>query len=552
MSLQSILSDWKQKVVVAAQEPLAASIPAFVDAEVSRRPDQVLLDFFETGEQVSYRELGDGSRKIAGAMGAMGLRPGMCIAVMLANGPQWHMTWLAALRLGVKVLPVNPTYTARELEYVLSDSQARAWFLPYDRAGVADSLSTWPARLRRDWVIPVGEGLAGNSPWHRMLAADPLTLRSGMEESVTLDTVANIQYTSGTTGFPKGCVLTHGYWLNLAQQACLIHVGEMKRFFTAQPFYYMDPFWQLLMTIRRGGTLTVARKISSTRFLGWLVDQAIEWAQLPEIALKSMDSVDSRDLKLQQVFTFGWGAESRRRFVERFKLPATESFGMTETGLVLAMPPLWPATDKAVSVGVPHLRSEARIVDEGGKEVGAEVTGELQIRGRYLFKGYFNKPEANADAFDGEWFRTGDAFIRDADGFYRIVGRFKDMIRRSGENIAAREVEAVVRLLPEVLDCAAVPVMDEARGEEVKIVVQLHPHLLSGGRPATDVLTPSAIIEHCKGELAPFKVPRYIQFIEEFPRTSSNKIAKHVLGASAADPRAGAYDRAEGRWVPEA
>jgi len=548
MGTDAVLAAWRERIAQAAEWPLPPHIPALLDAAAARYPSQTLLDFFETGKCVTYAELADRSRRIAVQLQARGLRPGMCMAVMLPNGPHWHVLWFAALRLGLRVLPINPGYTPRELQYVLSDAQANAWWLPAERSGVVDTLVPYPQALRRDWVFTAADGETGDSDWHTMLQGEA-SPSLAPEPALEADTVANIQYTSGTTGFPKGCILTHGYWLNLVQGTRLMLLQPMKRFFTAQPFFYMDPFWQLLMTIDHGGTLTVARKISGRRLLSWLVDHAIEWAQLPEIALKSADAVAGRALALRQVFTFGWSETSRRDFVARFGVPATESFGMTEIGLGLAMPPEWDAADHPTSVGIPFLRRDARIVDEEGREVGPDIPGELQIRGPYMFRGYFNNPQANAGAFDGEWFRTGDTFVRDAQGFYRIVGRFKDMIRRSSENIAAREVEAVVRALVEVLDCAAVPVKDAQRGEEVKIMIQLHPHLLEGGVAHTAVLSPDRLFAHCMGALAPFKVPRYVQFVDGFPRTSSNKIAKHLIAGPAIDGRMGAYDRQTKTWV---
>ena len=159
------------------------------------------------------------------------------------------------------------------------------------------------------------------------------------------------------------------------------------------------------------------------------------------------------------------------------------------------------------------------------------------MSGRGILEGYYNKPDATREAFSGEWFRTGDLFRQDADGYYYIQGRIKDSIRRSGENISAREVESVAAGIPGVLEAAAVPVPDELRGQEVKLCLVL--------QPGADV-TPEQVIAHCLERLAAFKVPRYFEYHDDFPRTSSNKIAKQALSA----PRAGKlYDRTTGKWL---
>lgn len=551
----AIIAQWQSRLREAAQQPLPASIPALFAQLTRARPEQVLINLFEDGQHITYAQFDALSTRLAIGLRTAGVGVGMRVAVMLPNCLQWHVTWLAVLKLGAAVVPVNPSYTARELEYVLADAQVGAWVLGSERMAVLDQLVQWPAQLPRDRVWAAAPRLGDPCSWQALLeraGAGSEALFQAAESG--LETLANIQYTSGTTGFPKGCLLTHGYWLNLAQSACLMcpapKAGQapLQRFFTAQPFFYMDPFWQLLMAAMSGGTLIAAYKISASKFLGWLADHQVEWAQLPELALKFLSSVDGRQLDLRQVFTFGWSAESRQLFEQRFKVPAIESFGMTEIGLGLTMPQGYPSAAKPVSVGLAALRREARIVDGVGQPVGPGVAGELQIRGEHLFKGYYNKPEANQAAFDGPWFRTGDAFVRDADGFYRIVGRFKDMIRRSNENIAAREVEAVVRELAEVFDCAAVAVPDPVRQEEVKIMIQLQADLLAGGRSATDILPPERLFAHCRSGLAPFKVPRYLQFVNEFPRTSSNKIAKHLIAQAADGALGDVFDRVSGQW----
>jgi acyl-CoA synthetase (AMP-forming)/AMP-acid ligase II len=166
------------------------------------------------------------------------------------------------------------------------------------------------------------------------------------------------------------------------------------------------------------------------------------------------------------------------------------------------------------------------VVDEAGLECAPGKVGELQIRGRSIFLGYYKRPDANADSFDGDWFRTGDLFIKDEDGYHRIVGRIKEMIKRAGENISANEVEAVLREMAMIGEAAAIAVPDELRREEVLVFVKLNEEVAPADCP------PATIIAHCKARLAPFKVPRYLTYVSEFPRTATRKIAKSRLDSS--------------------
>jgi crotonobetaine/carnitine-CoA ligase len=218
---------------------------------------------------------------------------------------------------------------------------------------------------------------------------------------------------------------------------------------------------------------------------------------------------------------------------------------MTEIGSGLSMP--MEAEDMVGSgaCGIPAPFREARIADPDGKTVAPGEIGELLVRGRSILLGYYKNPEATAAAFHGEWFRTGDLFQQDENGYYRIVGRVKDMIRRAGENIAAREVEAVIVAMPEIAEAAALPVKDDTRGEEIKVYVGLLP----GARPVDELLP--TLIQHCQENLAPFKVPRYYAFVDKLPRTVSDKVAKAKIIAETPDLRIGSYDRVAESWIKE-
>ena len=186
---------------------------------------------------------------------------------------------------------------------------------------------------------------------------------------------------------------------------------------------------------------------------------------------------------------------------------------------------------------------ELRIVDAEGRDVPDGEEGELLVAGRAIFWGYYKQPKANAESFRGRWFRTGDIFRRDANGYYTIVGRIKDMIKRAGENIAAIEVEAVLRALPEIEEAAVVAVPDPLRREEVKAYLKLRPGLTQ------DAVPPARVFAHCATQLAAFKVPRYLTYVNgDFPRTPTRKIVKRALVEGVADLRVGAFDRVDDVW----
>lgn len=213
---------------------------------------------------------------------------------------------------------------------------------------------------------------------------------------------------------------------------------------------------------------------------------------------------------------------------------------MTETGVDLVVPVEDSACVGSGAVGRPVPGKEARVVDPEGKSLGDEAVGELCVRGTGMMRGYWRKPEATAERLRDGWMHTGDLAYRDAQGYYHLVGRLKDMIRRTGENISAAEVEGVLAEHPAVRGAAVVPVPDELRGEEVKAFIQL--------QPGHEGLDPQLLVEFARARLAAFKVPRFIEFVDDLPRTPSEKVAKHVLLAGKDDQRRGAYDATTGAW----
>ncbi len=358
---------------------------------------------------------------------------------------------------------------------------------------------------------------------------------------LSLDDLINIQYTSGTTGFPKGCILTHEYWLTIGKTVSE-YMNSDDIFLSVTPFYYMDPQWELVSCLIVGGTMVLTRSYSPAGYMDLVRKHqaTVSWATMAPWILKQEPSELDRQHKLRFLMVGGFPPDLHRPFEERFNVIAREAFGMTEIGPGLCVPPEDTNMTGSGSVGLPFESRQVRIMDDNNRDVARGEIGELWISGPGMFKGYYNKPEANAAAFDGEWFKTGDLFRQDENGYYYIVGRKKDMIRRSGDNISASELEDVLTSHPGIMSAAAVPVPDIDRGEEVKVYIVLKEET------TPDNLPPEEIITFCRERLASFKIPRYIEYRKEFSLTGSGKIQKHVLLTEKANLAAGCYDRLKG------
>ena len=521
-------------------EPLPVNIVQVLDDAVADVPDQTAWHFFEEGVCETYRQIHDKVNRLAHGLHKLGIRKGTHVAVMIAgNVPAFPTTWLALGRLGAVMIPVNDRYSSRELDYILNDGDAEWLVIDTKLLACLEGMQERPSVLSDERVITLGDG-DGTKNYH--CHSDVMASGDGSfvcDEPPGCEDIMNIQYTSGTTGFPKGCLLRHSYWTGTAKVAARRDGLVYKNILASTPYYYMDPQWLTLMAFIQRGTLFVARRQSSSRFMGWVREYDIHFCLFNEMFYRHAPDPEDRNNALRRVNIYGLRKEIHRDLQERFNVQAREAFGMTEIGASMFMP--LEAVDMigSGSCGIPCAFRECRVVDEEGNEVPNGEIGELVVRGPNILLGYYNKPEATRDAFFGEWFRTGDLFRRDERGYFYIVGRIKDMIRRNSENISAREVESVVAQAPGVRDVAAVPVPHETRGEDVKVYVI--PDQLDAPPDAEEV------IAFCAKTLAPFKVPRYVEFIDKFPRTPSGKIAKNVLKASKADLREGSWDGEEKR-----
>ncbi|GAA0617692.1 ATP-dependent acyl-CoA ligase [Kutzneria viridogrisea] len=479
---------------------MTTDLVSILDSAAERWPERVAWTF-DPGERLTFGEVGTRTLRYANALRERGVRPGDRVAVMLRNTAEFPLTWLALARLGAVMVPLNVKYRSADAEHVLRESEAAA-------------IVTTPE---------FDELLAGIGP--RVLhVAD---LESGLPETLDhkarpTDTV-NIQFTSGTTGRPKGCVLSHRYWTVLGGSM----VEEFPRLtgsdvlLTAQPFHYIDPQWNVVAGLLAGAELVVLDGFHPASFWAKVREHRVTYfyclGAMPTLLLRMPPDELDRAHLVRAVQCSAIPPKLHAELEQRWGVGWYEAFGMTETGGDLRVTEL--DHDELVGTGClggPTRNREVRIVD-----------GEILLRGPGMMNGYLN----HEPVFREGWFHTGDLGRMDERGRVYHTGRLKDMIRRSGENIAAREVEEVLLTHPEVRLAAVVGVADELRGEEVKA------HLVSEADP-------SELAEFCLQRLASFKVPRYWQRHEDLPRTASQRVAKAELAAL----HGPVFDRTTGQW----
>ncbi|MGP3725809.1 AMP-binding protein [Cereibacter sphaeroides] len=546
---------WKDEVLAQAvvpyedrrrrieAEPLPENIGALIDAAAAEAGDRVVWNFFESGETLTYGEMRRKVNGLAARLVALGIGKGTHVGVMLPNVEAFPLTWLALGRIGAVMLPINPGYTPREIAHVMKVAEAD-WVVTHDstRAVLDEAHAAGLIALPAERLIVVGGALGGAHDWAE-LASEPQD-HFTPPEPVGHDDLLNIQFTSGTSGFPKGCMLGQRYWISAGKVNAFRDGRIYRRILASTPFFYMDPQWLLLMTLYQRGTLFVAARQSTSRFSGWLEEHEIDFCLLPWVLHGMAPQPHDAQNRVVRANIYGCPRDLHRGLEERFDLNAREAFGMTEIGPAMFAPIERADKVGSGSCGVPCPFRECRIVGEDGQPVARGEIGELQIRGPGIMLGYYNNPEATAEVLKDGWFSSGDLFRQDEDGFFYIVGRKKDMIRRSAENIAAREVETVLAAAPGVAEVAVVGVPDPLRGEEVKACIRLKEGVIA------DTAILEGIVATAQAGLAPFKVPRFYAFVEDFPRTASLKIAKPRITEGVADLRAGSFDRTSGEWIP--
>ena len=498
------------------QALLEATMPDALDAAAGSWPERLALREIE-GEQrsLTWRELRAAVSRLRSGLEAAGVRVGDKVGVIARNQVEFPIAWLAIVEAGAAIVPLNPKYTSREIDFVLRDADA-TWIV-----GIAELIEAHatdgrigPVDLGN--VVAIGASHLAGLDYEKLAASEETPRRSDVDPLE----VVNIQFTSGTTGLPKGCLLTHQYWVQLGVYGAALDQDSV-RMLADHPFYYMQNQAYLMIAMAKGAALYITPGMSRRKFMGWLHDYDIDFAWIDEDLLEFPDDPRDKDLAMKRAPVAGMPGYAYAPIEERFGIKARECYASTEIGNGTAVP--YDRDDLAGngSMGFCFPNRESKVVDDTFDEVPAGTPGELCFRGPGMMLGYHDRPEANAELFlPGGWFRTGDIVVKDSDGQHFYVGRVRDMIRRSDESISAAEVEMHVGELEGVSEVAAVPVPDPVRGEEVKVIIVPEPG---------SALTADQVVAWAREGLAAFKVPRYVEFRDELPYTGSGKIAKATI-----------------------
>ena len=516
------------------------TIDANFRATVAAHPDREALVVRHQGVRWSYTELDAEIDRLARALLASGLAVGDRVALWAPNRYEWVLAQYATARIGVIMVCINPAYRTHELEFALNQSGS-VMLLAAPEFKTSNYRQMWADVAEQ--CPEIREAIFFDDPtWDALLErAEKVTsdeVKERSESLVNTDPI-NIQYTSGTTGLPKGATLTHRNILNngyFVGEGC--GYTEHDRVCIPVPFYHC--FGMVMGNLgctSHGSTMVIPNDaFEPVSVLEAVQDEkctslyGVPTMFIAELGVPEFESYDLSSLRTGIMAGSPCPVEVMKQVIERMNMDeVTIAYGMTETSPVSTQTGADDSIDQRVgSVGRVHPHVEIRVADpETGETVTRGESGEFQTRGYSVMEGYWNEEEKTAQAIDAEgWMHTGDLAVMDVDGYVNITGRIKDLIIRGGENISPREIEEFLYGHPDIIDVQVVGVPDEKFGEEVCAFIQAR----DGASVDTD-----AVREFCQGKIAHYKVPRYVLSIEDFPMTVTGKIQKYLLRDAAVE-----------------
>jgi fatty-acyl-CoA synthase len=511
---------------------LGDTIGANLDRTAARVGDHEALVECATGRRFSYPDLVAEVDACALGLAGLGVRKGDRVGIWAPNCAEWVFVQYGTAKLGAILVNINPAYRTHELAYVLK--QAGISVLVAAPEFKTSDYRAMVAEVRGDCPDLRAVLFLGDDAWEQVLAtgrAGDRELLTRREAELSADDPINIQYTSGTTGFPKGATLTHHNLLNngfFVGEGC--NYTEADRICIPVPYYHCFGMGMgNLAATSHGATMVIpAPGFDPAQTLQAVQDErctslyGVPTMFIAELALPNFADYDLSSLRTGIMAGSPCPVEVMKRVVSEMGMTeVTICYGMTETSPVSTQTGADDDLDRRTStVGRVHPHLEVKVVDPAtGLTVPRGGTGEFCTRGYSVMLGYWNEPEKTAEVIDrARWMHTGDLAVMDAEGYLNIVGRIKDMVIRGGENVYPREIEEFLYTHPDVVDAQVIGVPDERYGEELMAWVRL--------REGAEPLTAEGLREFCAGKLAHYKVPRYVKIVEEFPMTVTGKIRK--------------------------
>ncbi|TYP83764.1 AMP-binding protein [Blastococcus xanthinilyticus] len=516
------------------------SVPEFVLAAGREKPDAPALIDGLKGDVITHGQLAQYVDRVAANLHARGLRKGDVVAVFCPNTPWFPVVFHGIAAAGCVMSPINSLYTPDEIAFQLKDSGAKILItigLFLDRATAAAEKSPVDE-------IVVLDGAEGHANLFDLLGADAPSVQVDIDPANDLVT---LPYSSGTTGLPKGVMLTHRNLVaNVAQCLPLLKTGADERIIAVLPFFHIYGLTVLMnQGLALGGAVVTLPRFDLEDFLRTIQDQKITRAFVAPpilLALAKHPAVDQYDLSSLTSITSGaapldeqlaLAAQNRLRKGADDGVTVAQGYGMTELSPVShtspdpsALPPGVTEVPKG-SVGFAIPNTECRLIDPGTGEDAAEgERGELWVRGPQVMKGYLNNPDATAGTLDSDgWLHTGDVAIVDANGCYTVVDRVKELIKYKGYQVAPAELEAVLINHPEIADAAVIGVPEKESGEEL-------PKAFVVRAPGSEI-TEDAVMAYMAEKVAPHKKIRFVEFIEQVPKSAAGKILRKDLKARA-------------------
>ncbi|GBG57126.1 AMP-dependent ligase [Sporomusaceae bacterium FL31] len=495
------------------------SLNHLLEYRVASNRQQIFAASPEANLTLTYEEFFHAADQLAWHIGAQNVQKGQRVALIAENGLNWCIAFYGILLAGGIAVPLNPKFKPAEIEGLLQ--QAEISLILADHEGLkalphhAFSDENRGALLINQEELIV---IAGSNHSSQAIVELP---------DVQLADEALLLFTSGSTGVPKGVVLTHG---NLLAEASFITEGHQLTdhdiVLCILPFFHINGLViTFISALYSGGKAVIPRKFSARHFWEWISIHQVTWfSAVPtilSILLSNQKAVnlDTSSLRFARSASSSLPVAILSEFENRYGIPVIEAYGLSEAGSQVATNPLPPNIRKAGSVGLP-IGNKIQVVDEHGRKAPIQTSGEVVIKGENITTGYLNNPAANQESFKDGWFYTGDLGFFDADGYLFLTGRKKELINRAGEKISPREVDEILYQLSEVETAATVGVPDAFFGEEVVAFIQLRPE---------KQLAIETIIGHCKSCLADFKIPKKFLFIDDFPKGPNGKIQRRKL-----------------------